>query len=91
MKINSENRNLHKEKAEEILRKVIIKKMGWNDVGDSIYDIKKQIHQFNIGWHKAKEIAYYIVDEIISACKYNNVETYNTDWWLKVKDEIRSI
>lgn len=29
------------------------------------------------------------VDEIIDACEYNHVETFNTDWWNKVKDEIR--
>ena len=35
------------------------------------------------------ECALICVDEIISDCEYNNVESYNTDWWNKVKDEIR--
>jgi uncharacterized membrane protein YoaT (DUF817 family) len=36
----------------------------------------------------AKEYARIAVSEIISACEYNNVESYNTDWWNKVKVEI---
>lgn len=34
------------------------------------------------------QVAILIVDEIISACEYNNVESYNSDWWKKVKHEI---
>lgn len=38
--------------------------------------------------HDAKFIANNLIDEIISACEYNNVETWNTDWWNKVRNEI---
>jgi len=31
------------------------------------------------------------VDEIISACEYNHVESWNTDWWKKVKGEIEKL
>ena len=36
----------------------------------------------------AKEDATICVNEIIKACEYNNVESWNTDWWNKVKKEI---
>lgn len=39
----------------------------------------------------AKECAILSVDEIISACEYNNVEFYNTQWWNKVKEEINKL
>jgi hypothetical protein len=38
-----------------------------------------------------KTMALICVDEIISACEYNNVESYNTDWWKKVKQEITNL
>lgn len=38
-----------------------------------------------------KKLALVCVDEVIQACEYNNVETYNTDWWLKVKEEIQNL
>jgi hypothetical protein len=38
-----------------------------------------------------KFLALVTVDEIISACEYNNVEGWNTDWWNKVKLEIEKI
>jgi len=39
----------------------------------------------------AKKCAKIVVDEIIKACEYNNVESYNTDWWNKVKQEINNL
>jgi len=39
----------------------------------------------------AKDCAVKCVDEIISACEYNNVESYNSDWWKKVKYEIKEL
>jgi hypothetical protein len=30
-----------------------------------------------------------IINEIISACEYNNVEIYNTDWWNRVRENIK--
>jgi hypothetical protein len=39
----------------------------------------------------AKKCALIVVDEIISACKYNNIELYSTDWWKKVKQEIEKL
>jgi hypothetical protein len=38
-----------------------------------------------------KELCTICIDEIISACEYNNVESWNTDWWNKVKQEIEKI
>ena len=35
-----------------------------------------------------KNIALFAVDQIISACEYNHVETWNSEWWTKVKEEI---
>lgn len=36
----------------------------------------------------AKKIAVKTVDQIIDACEYNHVESWNTDWWNRVKEEI---
>lgn len=36
----------------------------------------------------AKASAHIAVDEIISACEYNNVEVWNQHWWNDVKKEI---
>jgi len=35
--------------------------------------------------------ALIAVDEIINTCEYNRVESYNTDWWEKVKIEINKL
>lgn len=35
--------------------------------------------------------ALICVDEIISACEYNHVESWNTDWWSKVKQELENL
>lgn len=40
---------------------------------------------------ETKKVCKAIVDEIISACEYNNVEVWNTDWWNKVKEKIDKI
>lgn len=42
---------------------------------------------------KNDQVAFsiYMVDGIINACEYNQVESYNTDWWTKVKIEIRKL
>jgi len=37
------------------------------------------------------QCALICVDEIINACEYNRVESYNTDWWEKVKIEINKL
>jgi hypothetical protein len=39
----------------------------------------------------AKECAIIAVDEIISACEYNHVESWNTDWWNGVKTAINNL
>lgn len=36
----------------------------------------------------AKQCAKMAIDEIIDACEYNDVESWNTDWWNKVKAQI---
>jgi hypothetical protein len=38
----------------------------------------------------AQECAIINVKEIISACEYNHVESYNTEWWNRVIKEIES-
>ena len=44
-----------------------------------------------INYDRGKTIALICVDEIINACEYNRVESYNTDWWEKVKIEINKL
>lgn len=42
--------------------------------------------------HKeTKKICINIINEIIDACEYNNVESWNTDWWNRVKSEINKV
>lgn len=38
---------------------------------------------------QVKQCTLICVEEIISACEYNFVESYNTDWWNKVIEEIQ--
>lgn len=38
-----------------------------------------------------KKMCYICIDEIISACEYNFVETYNTDWWNRVRKQIEQM
>lgn len=45
----------------------------------------------NSKFYNPKQSALIAVDEIISACEYNQVEKYNTDWWNKVKEEINNL
>ena len=40
------------------------------------------------GYENAKQCALVAVNEIIDTCEINLVESYNTDWWNKVKNEI---
>lgn len=40
---------------------------------------------------EAIKCALISVDEIIKACEYNLVESNNTDWWNKVKAEIKNL
>lgn len=42
-------------------------------------------HDLSDHKHSAKQGALIVVNEVISACKFNYVERYNTDWWEKVK------
>ena len=41
--------------------------------------------------NNAKECAKMAIDEIIDACEYNSVESWNTDWWNKVKAKIDGV
>lgn len=43
----------------------------------------------DVDFEDAKDSALICVDEIISACECNNVESWNADWWNKVKQEIK--
>jgi hypothetical protein len=40
---------------------------------------------------EVKECAKICVDQIIEACEKNHADSYNTDWWLRVKAEIEKI
>jgi len=42
-------------------------------------------------YEDAKKCACINIDQIIQACEYNHVETYNTDWWLKVKEAVQEL
>jgi hypothetical protein len=37
---------------------------------------------------KAKNCIKFTIDEIILACEYNDCDSWNTNWWNKVKSEI---
>lgn len=71
-----------KEKAIELYSKGKELARGADQYGDV------QDHVFE---EAGKEIAAFVIDEIILACEYNHVESYNTDWWEKVKNEIESL
>lgn len=66
-----------KEKAIELVKKFL-----------SIEDTQARYGGNLMFSEEAKQCAIISVDEIIEACEYNKVESYNTDWWLKVKEEI---
>lgn len=38
---------------------------------------------------KQKKCSIEAVNQIISACEYNNVESYNTEWWDEVITELK--
>jgi hypothetical protein len=38
-----------------------------------------------------KEIVCDVIDDIISACEFNYVEMWNTNWWNKVKEEVNNL
>lgn len=42
------------------------------------------------GWHAVNQ-AVMCVEEIITACDYNQVESWNRDWWNKVIEELKKI
>jgi hypothetical protein len=41
-------------------------------------------------WVAAKRCAILCCQKIIAACEFNYVESYNTDWWNKVIEEIKT-
>lgn len=53
--------------------------------------IKMQFQNPTLMFDQAKHCALICVDEIISACEFNFVESYNTVWWNKVKEEIKKM
>lgn len=65
-----------KEKAKELIKKFIPATL--TDFSDDNFE-------------QTKECAVICIDEIISACEYNFVESYNTHWWNKVKQEIEKL
>ena len=71
-----------KEKAIELINKFDVK-----------YQYELITGSFPVSMHDSviKQCALIAVDEIINACKYNLVESYNTDWWNEVKTEIEKL
>jgi len=76
-----------KEKAKELVDG--FKKYTESDWLNS--DLLEQKTISNTILFNAKKCALIAVDEIINACEYNRVESYNTDWWEKVKIEINKL
>jgi len=77
--------------AEEFLEKQSVKyinELPIKEKAKEIYDLMKGSRVKNS--HR-KKCALIAVDEIINACEYNRVESYNTDWWNKVKIEINKL
>jgi len=75
-----------KEKAKELIEKYYlcmpfkdVKLTSCNESPELILKMEKL---------SAKQCASIAVDEIINACEYNHVESWNTDWWEEVKKEI---
>jgi hypothetical protein len=67
-----------KEKAKELLTKIAKEAFC--------------IHNAQLRYNASVKICALIaVDEVIDACEYNEVESYNTDWWNKVKQEIEQL
>jgi|688.fasta_scaffold2631857_1 hypothetical protein len=52
------------------------------------------LNKMKLGWmhscthFMAKKCVLITIDEVIDACEINMVESYNTDWWNKVKQEL---
>jgi hypothetical protein len=65
-----------KEKATELLWEYLPILNGWTS---------------NEKTELAKKCAFVSIQAVIDACEYNNVETYNTDWWLKVREELKNL
>ena len=43
-------------------------------------------------WHKnTKKCCNIAIDEVISACEFNSVESWNTDWWNKVRTSLNAL
>lgn len=65
-----------REKAEELLKK---------------FDLPSEKPFFMMSKNHSKQCALIAVDEIIASCEYNYVESHNTAWWLRVKQEIEKL
>lgn len=65
------------QKAQELVNK-FLKYIVDNEL-DSVINDKR--------WHAAN-LAKECIEEIIAACEYNAVESYNTEWWKRVIKEI---
>ena len=65
-----------KEKAEQLLERF---EFEVRDIDGKVSHNKEE----------AIKCALICIEEIINACEYNYVEVYNTDWWNKVKQEVK--
>lgn len=75
-----------KEKCDELIRKFIPLCNGTTEIGYGEYGFVEEERNDN-----AKKCALICVEEIISASEYNNVETWNKDWWENVKSELEKL
>ena len=62
------------------------KKEKAQEIFDKYYDILFTSDFRDI---EAKKCSVEAVNQIISACEYNNVESYNTEWWNEVITELK--
>lgn len=70
------------EKAKELFEKFKIAVTGADQYGDV------EDHRINEATRDAVLLA---IVEVISACEFNHVEHWNTDWWEKVKEMVTKI
>ena len=69
--------NNYEEKAKELL--------------DKFFNITTNFNLVDYGKQRAKDCASIAIDEIIFACEYNHVDSYNSDWWEKVRASLNAL
>lgn len=83
-----------KEKAQELYSKfysisiINSNKKFHNHIGDILKNSAKNMKDES---NHIKMCVIKCIEEIISACEYNMVETYNTEWWNRVIEEVKNL